>query len=109
MEGEGHRCHELYVDTFSVNISSELEEVMAMFQCKIVAISVGTPQKLAFVETAHRVIAGRSRAMLLGAPHLLGWCRALAGKYAVYVGRYLPQSSRNWKLAHFSNILPGRG
>jgi hypothetical protein len=103
VEGEGHRCHELYVDTFSVNISSELEEVVAMFQCKVVAISAGTPQELAFVETAHRVIAGRSRAMLLGAPHLPGWCWALADKHAVYVGRYLPQSSRNWKSAYFLN------
>ena len=103
VEGEGHRCYELYVDTFAVNISAELEEVVAMFQCKVVPISVGTPQELAFVETAHRVIAGRSRAMLAGAPHLPGWCWALSDKHAVYVGRYLPQSSRNWKSAHFLN------
>jgi hypothetical protein len=103
VEGEGYRCYELYVDTFAVNISAELKEVVAMFQCKIVPISVGTPQELAFVETAHRVIAGRSRAMLAGAPHLPGWCWALSDKYAVYVGRFLPQSSRNWKSAHFLN------
>ncbi len=60
------RCHELYVDT--VNISAELEEVVGLFQYKIVPISAGAPQELAFVETAHRVIAGRSRAMLIGAP-----------------------------------------
>ncbi len=28
VEGEGHRCHELYVDTFAVNLSSEVKEVM---------------------------------------------------------------------------------
>jgi len=103
VEGEGNRCHELYVDTFSVNISAELEEVVGLFQCKIVPISAGTPQELAFVETAHRVIAGRSRAMLIGAPHLPGWCWALADKHAAYVGRFLPQSTRQWKCSYFLN------
>jgi hypothetical protein len=103
IEGEGHRCHELYVDTFAVNISNELEEVCGLFQCKIVPISAGTPQELAHVETAHRVIAGRSRAMLIGAPHLPGWCWALADKYACYVGRFLPQSTRKWKCSYFLN------
>ncbi len=103
VEGEGHRCHELYVDTFSVNISAELEEVVGLFQCKLVPISAGTPQELAFVETAHRIIAGRSRAMLLGAPHLPGWCWALSDKHAVYVGRFLPQSTRQWKCSYFLN------
>ena len=93
VEGEGHRCRELFVDTFAVNLSAELEEVCGLFQCKIVPISAGTPQELAFVETAHRVIAGRSRAMLIGAPHLPGWCWALADKYACYVERFLPQST----------------
>jgi hypothetical protein len=103
VEGEGNRCHELYVDTFSVNISAELEEVVGLFQCKLVPISAGTPQELAFVETAHRVIAGRSRAMMLGAPHLPRWCWALADKHAVYVGRFLPQSTRQWKCSYFLN------
>jgi hypothetical protein len=103
VEGEGNQCHELYVDTFSVNISAELEEVVGLFQCKIVPISAGTPQELAFVETAHRVIAGRSRAMLIGAPHLPGWCCALADKHAAYVGRFLPQSTRQWKCSYFLN------
>ena len=103
VEGEGNRCHELYVDTFSVNISAELEEVVALFQCKIVPISAGTPQELAFVETAHRIIAGRSRAMLIGAPHLPGWCWALSDKHSAYVGRFLPQSTRQWKCSYFLN------
>jgi hypothetical protein len=103
VEGEGHRCHELYVDTFAVNISSEVEEVVGLFQCKIVPISAGTPQELSFVETAHRIIAGRSRAMLIGAPHLPGWCWALADKHSAYVGRFLPQSTRNNKCSYFLN------
>ena len=103
VEGEGHRCHELYVDTFAVNLSAELEEVCGLFQCKLVPISAGTPQELAFVETAHRVIAGRSRAMLIGAPHLPGWCWALADKHSCYVGRFLPQSTRQWKCSYFLN------
>ena len=103
VEGEGNRCHELYVDTFSVNISAELEEVVGLFQCRIVPISAGTPQELAFVETAHRVIAGRSRAMMIGAPHLPAWCWALADKHAILVGRFLPQSTRQWKCSYFLN------
>jgi hypothetical protein len=27
VEGEGNRCHEIYCDTFSANISAEVEEV----------------------------------------------------------------------------------
>ena len=74
VESEGYRCHEVYCDTFSVNLSAELEEVMALFQAKIVPVSSGTPEEVSFVESAHRVIAARSRAMMLGAPHLPSWC-----------------------------------
>ncbi len=31
VESEGYRCHELYCDTFSVNLSAELEEVLGLF------------------------------------------------------------------------------
>ncbi len=61
VEGEGNRCHEIYCDTFSVNISAEVEEVAALFLGKIIPVSAGTPQEVSFVETAHRTIAGRSR------------------------------------------------
>ena len=103
VEAEGHRCHEIYMDTHSVNLSNEVEEVVALFQCRIVPVSAGTPQEVSFVETAHRVIAARSRAMLLGAPHLPGWAWALADKHAVLVGRFLPQSTRQWKCSYFLN------
>ena len=55
------------------------------------------------METAHRVVAGRSRAMLLGAPHLPAWAWALGDKYAIYVGRYIPQSTRDWKCSYHLN------
>ena len=103
VESEGHRCHEIYCDTFSVNISSEIEEVLGLFQVKLVPVSAGTPQEVSFVESAVRVVAGRSRAMMLGAPHLPKWVWALADKQSVYVGRLLPQSTRNWKSAYYLN------
>ena len=103
VEGEGNRCHEIYCDTFAVNISNEVEEVAAMFMVKVIPVSAGTPQEVSFVETANRVIAGRSRAMLLGAPHLPKWCWALADKHAVLVGRLLPQSTRGWKCSYYLN------
>ncbi len=105
VEGEGNRCHEIYCDTFPANISAEVEEVAALFMVKIVPVSAGTPQEVSFVETANRVIAGRSRAMLLGAPHLPKWCWALADRHAVLVGRLLPQSTREWKCSYFLNML----
>ncbi len=43
----------------------------ALFQVKIVPVSSGTPQEVAFVESVHRVVGARARAMMLGAPHLL--------------------------------------
>ena len=70
VESEGYRCHELYCDTFSVNISAEVDEILALFKVRAVPVSAGTPQEVSFVETTHRVVAQRSRAMLLGAPHL---------------------------------------
>jgi hypothetical protein len=103
VECEGNRCHELYCDTFAVNLSAEVEEICALFQVKVVPVSAGTPQEVSFVETAHRVIAGRSCAMLLGALHLPAWAWALSDKQAVYVSRFLPQSTRDWKCAYHLN------
>jgi hypothetical protein len=103
VEGEGKRCHEIYCDTFAVNISAEVEEVAALFMVKVIPVNAGTPQEVAFVETANRTIAGRPRAMLLGAPHLPKWCWALADKQAVHVERLLPQSTRGWKCSYFLN------
>jgi hypothetical protein len=76
---------------------------LELFQTKLVPVSAGTPEEVSFVETAHRVVAARSRAMMLGAPHLPKWCWALSDKHSVYVGRLLPQSTRNWKSAYWLN------
>ena len=38
-------CRELYVDTTPVNLSRALEDVAALFQCRICPISAGTPQR----------------------------------------------------------------
>ena len=38
VEGEGNRCHEIYCDTFAVNISAEVEEVAALFLVKVIPV-----------------------------------------------------------------------
>ena len=103
VEAEGHVCYGLYCDTYIVNESAEAEAVAALFHCAIVPVSNGSPQEVAFVETAHRVVGQRSRAMMINAPHLPPWCWALADKYAVYTGRFLPQSTRNWLCSYYLN------
>ena len=84
-------CRELYVDTHSVNLSQEAEDVALMFKCRIYPISTGTPQGLAFAESGVRTLAKISRAMLLGAKHLPTWAWGLADGYATYVHDVLPQ------------------
>ncbi len=59
-------CRELYVDTHSVNLSQEVEDVAAMFKCRICPISSGAPQELAFAESGVRTLAKISRSMLMG-------------------------------------------
>ena len=95
IEAEGFRCCEIYVDTFSVNISAEAHEVAATFQTIIVPVAAGTPQNMAFVERANGVIAETSRAMQANAPHMPVWCWGVRNQYAVYVLDFLPQSSRD--------------
>jgi hypothetical protein len=58
------------VDTYVVSLSAAAEEVAAMFKTRIISISAGTPQELAYAESAVRTIAEKSRTMLLGAPHV---------------------------------------
>jgi hypothetical protein len=70
VERQGYICREIMVDTFVVNMSEAAEEVAAMFKTRIIPISAGTPQELAYAERAVRTIAEKSRSMLLGAPHL---------------------------------------
>jgi hypothetical protein len=97
VESEHFTCKELYVDTHSVNLSSEVEDVAAMFQTKIVPMSAGTPQELACAESGVRALSKLSRSMMLNAPHLPKWCWGLADKNATHVHDVLPQKSKGNK------------
>ena len=96
VEAEHWKCHVIYVDTFSVNISEDAEEVAALFQCVINPISAGTPQEMAFVESKVRTVKRMSTAMMLGAPHMPSNSWALADKYSVFLMDFLPQATRGW-------------
>ena len=69
VQAEFWTCRVIYMDTHSVNLSADVEEVLALFQVQLVPISAGTPQELAFAETRVKMIRRMSTAMLLGAPH----------------------------------------
>jgi hypothetical protein len=97
VESQGFICREIMVDTFVVNLSEAAEEVAAMFRTRIIPISAGTPQELAFAERAVRTIAEKSRAMLLGAPHLPNSLWGLADLNAANVHDILPQPERGNK------------
>ena len=96
VEAEHFRCHVIYVDTFSVNLSIETEEVCALFKCVINPVSAGTPQEMAYAESMVRTVKRRSTAMMQGAPHLGPMYWALCDKYSVYLHDFLPISSRGF-------------
>ena len=97
VERQGFVCREIMVDTFVVNLSAAAEEVAAMFKTRITPISAGTPQELAYAERAVRTIAEKSRAMLLGAPHLPKSMWGLSDLHAGNVHDVLPQAERGNK------------
>ena len=97
VEREHFKCREIVVDTHSVNLSDEAEDVSALFLTKIIPISAGTPQELAYAESGVRTIAKISRSMLMGAPHLPAYCWGLSDLYAAYVHDILPQRSKGDK------------
>jgi hypothetical protein len=97
VERQGFVCREIMVDTFVVNLSAAVEEVAAMFKTRIVPISAGTPQELAYAESAVRTIGQKSRALLLGAPHLPNSLWGLADIQGAYVQDVLPQPDRSNK------------
>jgi hypothetical protein len=66
VERQGFVCREIMVDTFVVNLSAAAKEVVAMFKTRIVPISAGTPQELAYAERAVKTVAERSSSMFLG-------------------------------------------
>ena len=94
VEAEHFKVNVLYGDTFSVNLSEDVEEVCALFKCTVQPVSAGTPQEMAFAESMVRVVKGMSTAMLAGAPHLPKDAWACADKYAVFVHDFLPQTTR---------------
>ena len=65
IETEGFVCREVYCDTHAVNLSAAAEEVASMFKVKIIPISGGTPQELAYAESAVRTVGQMSRALML--------------------------------------------
>jgi hypothetical protein len=97
VESQHFRCREIVVDTFSVNISQEAEDVAALFRVKIIPISAGTPQENAFAESGVRVIGEMSRAFMAGAPHLPKKCWGLADNWSCWVRDIKPQKSLGWK------------
>jgi hypothetical protein len=94
VEAEGYACRELYVDTFKVNFSAAAEEVAAMFKVRIVPISSGTPQEMAYAELAVRTIAEMSRSIMAGAPHLDESCWGLADVYAAVIHKPYPNEAK---------------
>lgn len=107
VEAEHWKCHVIFVDTFSVNISEDAEEVAALFQCAINPISAGSPQELAFAESKVRTVKRMSTAMMLGAPHMPANSWAMADKYSVFLMDFMPQSTRGWHCPWF--LRTGRG
>ena len=91
IEGQGYVCRELYVDTHSVNLSQAAEEVAAMFRVKIIPVSAGTPQEMAYAESAVRTIGEMSRVQMAGAKHLPSSCWGLSDIHAGNIHDYLPQ------------------
>jgi hypothetical protein len=78
VETEGYACREIYVDTFKVNFSAAAEEVAAMFRVRLVPVSAGTPQEMAYAE----------------APHLDDSCWGLADVQAAYIHDFMPKQSK---------------
>ena len=92
IETEGYVTREIYVDTHSVNLSRASEEVACMFRVKIIPISAGTPQEMAYAESAVRTIGQMSRTMMCGAPHLPQFCWGCADLYATYIHQFAVQA-----------------
>ena len=101
VQAEYWTCRVIYVDTHSVNLSTDVEEVLALFQVQLIPISAGTPQELSFAETRVKMIRRVSTAMLTGAPHLGKKFWALSDRNAVFVMDFMPQSTRRYLSSYF--------
>ncbi len=65
-----------------------------MFRVRLVPVSAGTPQEMAYAESAVRVIGEMSRSLMVGAPHLDESCWGLADVQEAYIHNFMPQQSK---------------
>ncbi len=84
----------MYFDTFKVNLSAAAKEVAAMFKVRLVPVSAGSPQEVAYAESAVRTIAAMSRCLMAGAPHLPKCCWGLADIHAAQIVEVIPQERK---------------
>ena len=86
---------EICVDTFSVNMSRAAEDVASMFKVRLIPVSSGTPQEMAYAERIVQTIAQMSRALMAGAPHphLPQFCWGLGDLHANLIHDVMPQKS----------------
>jgi hypothetical protein len=101
VEAEHWKVRVMFVDTHSVNLSAEAQEVAALFKMIIQPASAGTPQEMSFVESRVRLLKRHSTAQLLGAPHLPKDSWALSDKYAIYCRQFMPQATREFHCSYF--------
>jgi hypothetical protein len=94
VESHGFVCREVMVDTYVVSLSSAAENVAAMFKTRLIPISAGTPQELAYAERAVLTMGDKAKTMLLGAPHLPNCMWGLTYLYSAYIHDVLPQKER---------------
>jgi hypothetical protein len=94
IETEGYACKEMYFDTFKVNFSAAAEEVAAMFKVRLVPVSAGSPEEVAYAESAVKTIAAMSRCLMAGAPHLPKCFWGLADIHAAQIVDVMPQESK---------------
>ncbi len=106
IESKGYVTREIYCDTAAVNLSQAVEEVAEMFKVKIVPISGGTPQELAYAESAVRTLGQMSRSLMLGAPHLPSFVWGMSDLYAAWIHNFLPQKLKGGKSPY--EITTGR-
>jgi hypothetical protein len=71
-----------------------------MYIMRIVPISGGTPQELAYEESAVRTLGQMFRAQMIGAPHLPQMMWGLSDLYAAYVHNLLPQKHKQKRTPH---------
>ncbi len=91
---------EIYVDTSSVNISRAAEDVASMFKVRLIPVSSGIPQEMAYAERAVQTKAQISRALMASAPHLTQFCWGLSDLQANFIHSILPQKAHDAMLPY---------